>query len=77
MDSGGDNFTLDDPFFKIGKTDEPKLLAIEEQKDWVNIKSKQDYDAVNRQAWKKRKAEEQLTKGQPYKRFKGSSYLAK
>jgi len=35
-------------FFSIGSEPKPKLLPIEEVKEWKNIRPKQDYDAVNR-----------------------------
>ena len=82
MDSTSkEQFSKEDDFFKIGKGKEDKLLAVEENKDWKEIKPKQDYDAVNKQAWKKRKAEErdkardkkELEKpNYPNKRFKGN-----
>ena len=45
-------------FFEIGAKAKPKLLAIEEVKDWKNIRPKQDYDAINKQVFKKRKYDE-------------------
>ncbi len=45
-------------FFEIGAKPKPKLLAIEEVKDWKNIRPKQDYDAINKQVFKKRKYDE-------------------
>ena len=41
-------FSKEDDFFKIGKNKDTKLLAVEENKDWKEIKPKQDYDAVNK-----------------------------
>lgn len=70
-------FSKEDSFFKIGVKKEHKLLAVEETKDWKEIKPKQDYDAVNRQAWKKKKNDEknrlkELKNKQPVKRqFRG------
>ena len=70
-------FSIEDDFFKIGVQKEAKLLAVEQNKDWKDIKPKQDYDAVNRQAWKKRKSDERdkakemvADKVNPQKRFK-------
>ena len=45
-------------FFSIGVEQKPKIQVIEEVKEWKNIRPKQDYDAVNRQAFKKRKYDE-------------------
>ena len=70
-----EGFSKDDPFFKIGAKKEQKLLAVEETKDWKDIKPKQDYDAVNKQAWKKKKSDERNKlkelNNRPMKRFKG------
>ena len=45
-------------FFKLARKEQPKLLAVEESKDWKQIRPKQEYEAVNRQAWRKRKSDE-------------------
>lgn len=45
-------------FFKLARKEQPKILAVEESKDWKQIRPKQEYEAVNRQAWRKRKNDE-------------------
>lgn len=46
-------------FFSVGRP-KPKVIEneIEETKDWKDIKPRQEYDALNKQVFKKRKFEE-------------------
>lgn len=49
-----------DDFFSVGipKPKPRRLDADEETKDWKDIKPHQQYDALNRQVFRKRKREE-------------------
>ena len=46
-------------FFSVGRP-KPKVIEneVEETKDWKDIKPRQEYDALNKQVFKKRKFEE-------------------